>query len=1814
MVFGSAMIPLSHRLGHLTDAHAVAQSARDDADHRKRQPEPAPTHGDALLWVAVELAGFIHNETPSVLADNTDVFGLFPTAAEGFSPERYQYLCRLMDAPRRKHPGFTTDYSMFATERRYAEVHRVGYVPLATKFLALDDNKLRVSGKRAREFGLARVKINRGGTTLVQESIASSTSGLSLGAIVRVEGQTPADTVQMMLQHLTNAAIARLAKVPGVTFLLDRGYMNQTTIALIDRADGYSFGTTPKNPNDAFLQEGQRGYDAPGPTQVPVPEAGPDYCAQATTSKTGPLPGRDKKKKKYVVGQVCIRLGGRTVKVGGSHPVLTDGGKTLHLVMVAGKRGRRKTAKTRPTRSGAVSHLRRWIAELTMLSQCQSPCAAWANLRRYTFTSNSLRPMYPLFRNRGRIVHLRRHPLRYKKGSECLKEFEAATDVCNALFGTADHHLEASEEIELLLELHTAAELKTLMQDVLGPTHISPRKKKNGEPSTKAVGNMTRREMAESIVDSKDWLQPMTDKLHAKVDRQMYQAALNTWHHKRIQVSHMKRGTENESVVITQLAQFIKKHSDVTLAAAEDVGLVESAESRFVVCSPDHVVAIDLSQSHRDRLPAPDEEGGDYATAAVEIKSRFAATTISKREAVIRVIGKRRVQYVLLEDVTGNVDSDEIARLRQLIPDRGDRMQILTACCVLNVGTVLFVEATERYILYAVIVVVPTLVRQAIWTAMLDPIVEGWIEPLVTELEADGDPKKSKALSGRKLVLKTAGNDASVKADCHVRVALRAWVDINGPVPRLKKLIPRFIDFWNKCMGTNDDLIADANSCTKGQRGHKSVRARLAQHQLAYCLADTHRLRKWIALRKRAVVNGHGTMSAAHDTVESMRAIMRKMWSLKDTVRAVRKAVFGVLGTADGRARQASRLGTGASRSAEPIAACPGCGESMWDDGLLQSRTGDHAVTSVSETMCFPRFDGSRNIKSWMRMASLPKNRQMPCMYPGCCRACRNGRVKKHPTERMPMMTTKVCLTCGDAAAAATGAKDAGPPGAVYAMPVCTSSAGRMVVSVPGGGERLASCWEAHHSGEFHERLACTPLPDPPRPLPHDAVSMDATDNARTAARKAKKKRKKAGPLVFTYRAAAANRTDKWSSRIGSRAAQKRNRRLSGVPRSSSGKFAPKMQPETKKRRRQTSGAPRSSGGKFVPKGPSTEGFATAKGKTTGSALGARPAKSARPKSAAVAKRKVTEVTKGAQPGSTKRVRAARSDTTQDVDNSPSPHLRPANIKRKIYKRKRASGTQRRSNSDTASDSEAGSEDDSVVSLPTRSPSPSRRGSASDEGSDDNDSAPRGQPPYKQYKLYSDTPVPSDDSDIPDLLENAARSGGAAESRRPGVVDRATAGNELPPNQPYNTDGDNIRPSLPTFPTAADRARAKREMGRRGNEGKVEKKRLGATGPATAVGLATAGTTVRPATEANTKVMRSRTIPNFPEARCRTNDDGNWTDDNDEDAATCARAATEAQQVAAQGAVARAGRPARVTNHQQRARSRPGFFESLNKKMLALRKCGKIGEMHPTEQVFAANVAYLKVTGFAFGRTPRVPTSMVQALMGGEGDGGARHIEVKIIDHVNTSHATCMQFTRNLVRFFSLIPTCSTWGYFTGDQWTDICGHIAVKVTSGDMQLNEELGWKAVLHESHRDFAKQDHIAEQRAISELGGGPVDPHGWLNASHIEKAVTAIRGPGSFKWTRDANGVERLPNVVLAAADNAIRHLTTVLVDVVPCLKTDESLTHHIIANTDPQCKEGHHWVSIGIKVGPRGGAPVAYPPAGERHAMGLTAVGQGVDDR
>ena len=83
---------------------------------------------------------------------------------------------------------------------------------------------------------------------------------------------------------------------------------------------------------------------------------------------------------------------------------------------------------------------------------------------------------------------------------------------------------------------------------------------------------------------------------------------------------------------------------------------------------------------------------------------------------------------------------------------------------------------------------------------------------------------------------------------------------------------------------------------------------------------------------------------------------------------------------------------------------------------------------------------------------------------------------------------------------------------------------------------------------------------------------------------------------------------------------------------------------------------------------------------------------------------------------------------------------------------------------------------------------------------------------------------------------------------------------------------------------------------------------------------------------------------------------------------------------------------------------------------------------------------------------------------------------------------------------------------------------------------------------------------------------------------------------------------------SSADVAIRHLSTVLADAVPCLQADQSLTHHITANTDPQCKEGHHWVSIGIKVGPRGGAPVPHPPVEKRHAMGLTAVGQGVDDR
>ena len=266
------------------------------------------------------------------------------------------------------------------------------------------------------------------------------------------------------------------------------------------------------------------------------------------------------------------------------------------------------------------------------------------------------------------------------------------------------------------------------------------------------------------------------------------------------------------------------------------------------------------------------------------------------------------------------------------------------------------------------------------------------------------------------------------------------------------------------------------------------------------------------------------------------------------------------------------------------------------------------------------------------------------------------------------------------------------------------------------------------------------------------------------------------------------------------------------------------------------------------------------------------------------------------------------------------------------------------------------------------------------------------------------------------------------------------------------------------------------------------------------------------------------------------------------------------------------------------------------------------GAVFPDGHV-AVNVARLSEAGFKFGKSPCVPA--IPGIVG-------RVVEMKITDSLGGNYNGSSGFAKAIMNFGSAIPGCTVWGHCGGQQWTDICAHIAAHATIDNVLTERNTGWEAVLKADGRVFAEQGERNAQLAMQAAGDMTDNTLCWMDQHAVGSAVKkGLDNELALRWTNDAGnkrGSDRIPDVFIGTADGAVCHLVGVLTEGTAKLAPAASLTRHIVANTDMSHSKGHHWVSIAVRISEIGGSAVQFPVAADRQIAGITAVGNSEDDR
>jgi hypothetical protein len=237
----------------------------------------------------------------------------------------------------------------------------------------------------------------------------------------------------------------------------------------------------------------------------------------------------------------------------------------------------------------------------------------------------------------------------------------------------------------------------------------------------------------------------------------------------------MKIGKANEKNVTKMLPRFIGKHSPYRILHIEEYGLLSNRERPNLCVSPDGIMVVQF-------------EPGYGALTLLEIKTKVSKVEVQKEMDIRNEFGHIAI---INSASTGN-------QLKQLIPDRKHRVQMLHGMAVTTCEYGFYVVASSHEIIRVVCMDLNFKIL-GVYREALHYLWKkgnfGWIEM--------GDvPNSFREEDFRIGKLKYAVDKYTVEQTIDIYHCVKNKVIERGiPLPNGQMLIPSIVGFWNKCKG-----------------------------------------------------------------------------------------------------------------------------------------------------------------------------------------------------------------------------------------------------------------------------------------------------------------------------------------------------------------------------------------------------------------------------------------------------------------------------------------------------------------------------------------------------------------------------------------------------------------------------------------------------------------------------------------------------------------------------------------------------------------------------------------------------------------------------------------------------------------------------------------------------------------------------------------------------------------------------------------------------------------------------------------------------
>ena len=737
-------------------------------------------------FIQTELAVLVYNKSPTVLFDRE-------YQREWFFPMKSRYaeymdILNALDKPMKDHIIYEEDEGILEGEKLVQRLCRAAHVP-GKSIIALDDDKLRISGSKCSLYGLAAKKI---GNTFgpVQHTVASIITGICLGTHLEKAHQTVLECITLLFRGLSNKQLDREVVIDNL-ITKDRGYNTKDTSLFCLARGADELETRKREANFPFTFNRK-----PHGEQISIPERGSMglYCAKLRPEVKG--------RSTTVLYGFAFRRFGRVALLQTSKKeykpfvwhYTIDHGKAAENNFVHELDGMHEAQ-----REAADKSIQEFLESICRLTVCQGT-PEWFLLRRFRLTSSiSGTVCTKWFRlasekrlgdlNDMDITHsfvdsiqLIAKVVGYQSSANV-----GSTNNGDAVYTAGPLEIDEQERARKRLLFLRREELRRLCKE-----HIDPRMSWN---HNKPI-------LVQKLLDvgfKVDMLQEPNEEL------EFSQLLHDIWFMRPLQRRLLQVGSKNEARVLSWLPSFCHRHNPtIQILKIVPFGLLANKKHGFMATSVDGIAVFSCQTG--------------VSSATIEIKTRATFESIAVARGTAGLHGK-----------WCEVDpSEDPKRFQELIPNRNYRQQALHHASVTNCRFVFFIEATVREIEYVVFLVFRRDLLSAYRDGVLCPIYDRYVKPMLerlTDSARDADPLADSGLSA----------NWAVDSNTYIQSFL-LWEKLNKeiqskkePLPPAVSILPAVVDAWNNLKGGVDvvsRILANVKDCHSRMGLHGRINLR----------------------------------------------------------------------------------------------------------------------------------------------------------------------------------------------------------------------------------------------------------------------------------------------------------------------------------------------------------------------------------------------------------------------------------------------------------------------------------------------------------------------------------------------------------------------------------------------------------------------------------------------------------------------------------------------------------------------------------------------------------------------------------------------------------------------------------------------------------------------------------------------------------------------------------------------------------------------------------------------------------------------------